>query len=143
MHQIFTEMKKLTLIFTAICALFLTSCENPAKSRIYTEEGSKLLLRYSEYKKAEETLTQAIKYDKNNFEAYYYRGCARVNAMSYDEAIADFEKAIELKPDYADAYFNLGRVYYIMHDEDKACENYKLAEKYGRPNLEDYLKRCN
>ena len=52
MHQIFTEMKKLTLIFTAICALFLTSCENPAKSRIYTEEGSKLLLRYSEYKKA-------------------------------------------------------------------------------------------
>ena len=143
MHQIFTEMKKLALIFTAICALFLTSCENPAKSRIYTEEGSKLLLRYSEYKKAEETLTQAIKYDKNNFEAYYYRGCARVNAMSYDEAIADFEKAIELKPDYADAYFNLGRVYYIMHDEDKACENYKLAEKYGRPNLEDYLKRCN
>lgn len=143
MHQIFTEMKKLTLIFTAICALFLTSCENPAKSRIYTEEGSKLLLRYSEYKKAEETLTQAIKYDKSNFEAYYYRGCARVNAMSYDEAIADFEKAIELKPDYADAYFNLGRVYYIMHDEDKACENYKLAEKYGRPNLEDYLKRCN
>ncbi|MBR5082593.1 MAG: tetratricopeptide repeat protein [Bacteroidales bacterium] len=136
-------MKKLTLIFTAICALFLTSCENPAKSRIYTEEGSKLLLRYSEYKKAEETLTQAIKYDKSNFEAYYYRGCARVNAMSYDEAIADFEKAIELKPDYADAYFNLGRVYYIMHDEDKACENYKLAEKYGRPNLEDYLKRCN
>ena len=143
MHQIFTEMKKLALIFTAICALFLTSCENPAKSRIYTEEGSKLLLRYSEYKKAEETLTKAIKYDKNNYEAYYYRGCARVNAMSYDEAIADFEKAVELKPDYADAYFNLGRTYYIMHDEDKACENYKMAEKYGRPNLEDYLKRCN
>ena len=136
-------MKKTALIFIAICALFLTSCENPAKSRIYTEEGSKLLLRYSEYKKAEETLTQAIKYDKSNFEAYYYRGCARVNAMSYDEAIADFEKAVELKPDYADAYFNLGRTYYIMHDEDKACENYKLAEKYGRPNLEDYLKRCN
>ena len=136
-------MKKLVWIFTAICALSLTSCENPAKSRLYTDEGSKQLLRYSEYKKAEETLTKAIKYDKSNFEAYYYRGCARVNAMSYDEAIADFEKAVELKPDYADAYFNLGRVYYIMHDEDKACENYKLAEKYGRPNLEDYLKRCN
>ena len=136
-------MKKLALIFTVLCTLFLTSCENPAKSRIYTDEGSKLLLRYSEYKKAEETLTKAIKYDKNNFEAYYYRGCARVNAMKYDEAIADFEKAIEIKPDYADAYFNLGRTYYMMHDEDKACENYKLAEKYGRPNLEDYLRRCN
>lgn len=136
-------MKKLALIFAFVCVLFLTSCENPAKSRLYTEEGSKQLLRYSEYKKAEETLTKAIKYDKSNFEAYYYRGCARVNAMKYDEAIADFEKAIELKTDYADAYFNLGRTYYIMHDEDKACEYYKLAEKYGRPNLEDYLRRCN
>lgn len=136
-------MKKLVWIFVAFCALFLASCENPAKSRIYTEEGSKLLQRYSEYKKAEETLTKAIKYDKSNFEAYYYRGCARLNAMKYDEAIADFEKAIELKPDYADAYFNLGRTYYIKHDEDKACEYYKLAEKYGRPNLEDYLRRCN
>ena len=143
MHQIFTEMKKLTLIFTAICALFLTSCENPAKSRIYTEEGSKLLLRYSEYKKAEETLTQAIKYDKSNYEAYYYRGCARVNAMNYDGAIADFEKAVELKPDYADAYFNMGKTYFLKNNEDKACECYKLAEKYGRPNLEDHLRRCN
>lgn len=136
-------MKRLALIFVALCALCLSSCENPAKSRIYVQEGEKLLLRYSEYKKAEETLTKAIKYDKNNFEAYYYRGCARVNAMKYDEAIADFEKAVELKPDYADAYFNLGRTYYMKHDEDKACEYYKLADKYGRPNLEDYLKRCN
>ena len=136
-------MKKLALVFVTLCALLLAGCENPAKSRIYTEEGSKQLLRYSDYKSAEETLTEAIRYDKNNFEAYYYRGCARVNAMKYDEAIADFEKAVELKPDYADAYFNLGRTYYIKHDEDKACEYYKLAEKYGRPNLEDYLKRCN
>lgn len=136
-------MKKLALIVTVLFALFLTSCENPAKSRILTEEGSKLLLRYSEFKKAEETLTEAIKYDKNNFEAYYYRGCARVNALKYNEAIADFEKAVELKPDYADAYFNLGRTYYMKHDEDKACEYYKLAEQYGRPNLEDFLKRCN
>ena len=136
-------MKKLALVFVTLCALLLAGCENPAKSRIYTEEGSKQLLRYSDYKTAEETLTEAIRYDKNNFEAYYYRGCARVNAMKYDEAIADFEKAVELKPDYADAYFNLGRTYYIKHDEDKACEYYKLAEKYGRPNLEDYLKRCN
>ena len=135
-------MKKTALAFITLLALFLTGCQNPAKSRVYTEEGAKLLLRYSQFKEAEETLTLAIKYDNNNFEAYYYRGCAKVNEQKYTEAVLDFEKAVELKPDYADAYFNLGRTYYLMNDEDKACEYYQLAAKYGRPNLEDYLKRC-
>lgn len=135
-------MKRLSLLFAFFAFLAITGCENPSKSRLYTEEGSKQLLRYSDFQKAEETLTKAIKYDKNNFEAYYYRGCAKINAMKYQEAIEDFLKAVEIKPDYADAYFNLGRTYYLIHNEDKACEYYKLADQYGRPNLEDYLKRC-
>ena len=137
------SMHKLTLILSTLFLLAFSSCENPAKSRIYTEEGAKLLLRYSKFDEAEEALTKAIQYDKNNFEAYYYRGCAKVNATKYKEAIADFEQAVELNPGYADAYFNLGNTYFLMHDEDKACEYYRLAEKYGRPNLEDHLKRCN
>ena len=135
-------MKRLTLLFAIITLFALTGCENPAKSRLYTEEGSKQLLRYSDFQKAEETLSKAIRYDKSNFEAYYFRGCAKVNALNYQGAIEDFQKAIELKPDYADAYFNLGRTYYLMNDQDKACEYYKLADKYGRPNLEDYIKNC-
>ena len=136
-------MKRIALLFVALCALLLVGCENPAKSRVYTEEGSKLLLSYSKFDEAEEILTKAIKYDKGNYEAYYYRGCARFNMREYEEAIADFEQAVALKHDYADAYFNMGRAYYLTHDEDKACENYKLAAQYGRPNLEDYLKRCD
>ena len=136
-------MKRIALIFAALFALFLTSCENPNKSRAFMDEGSKQLLRYSNFDEAEKLLTKAIRYDKQNYEAYYYRGCTRINAKQYQGAIADLEKAVELKPDYADAYFNLGKTYYLMHDEDKACEYYKLADQYGRPNLEDYLKRCN
>lgn len=136
-------MKRLMFLLSTVLLLGMNSCDNPSKSRVYTEEGSKLLLRYSKFEEAEETLTKAIKYDKHNFEAYYYRGCAKVNGQKYKEAIADFEKAVELKPDYADAYFNLGYTYFLMHEEDKACEYYRLADKYGRPNLEDHLRRCN
>lgn len=136
-------MRRLTLFVSIVLLLAMSSCENHGKSRLYTEKGSELLLRYSKFDEAEQTLTQAIKYDKNNVEAYYYRGCAKMNAKKYQEAVSDFEKAIELKPDYADAYFNLGRAYFLMHDEDRACEYYKLADQYGRPNLEDYLRRCN
>ena len=67
----------------------------------------------------------------------------QIHNNQIEGAVADFEQAVALKHDYADAYFNLGRTYYLMHDEDKACENYKLAAQYGRPNLEDYLKRCD
>ena len=83
-------MKRLIFLLSTVLLIAMMGCENPAKSRLYTEEGSKQLLRYSDYKKAEETLTEAIKYDKNNYEAYYYRGCAKVNAMKYQEAIEDF-----------------------------------------------------
>ena len=136
-------MKKIALIFTTICVLFLISCENPSKSRLYMDEGSKLMMRYSKYEEAEEAFTKAIKYDKGNYEAYYLRGCAKSNSRKYKEAIVDFEKAVELKPDYADAYFNIGNAYHLLNDEDSACEYYKLAQKYGRRNLEDHLRRCN
>lgn len=135
-------MKKLVLSLIALILFTVASCEDPNKSCQYMDEGAKLMLRYSKYDEAEEAFTKAIKYDKNNHEAYYYRGCAKVNATKYKDAIPDFEKAIELKPDYADAYFNLGRTYFLLNNEDKACEYYQLAE-YGRPNLDDYLKRCN
>ena len=120
----------------------LHSCQDPAKSRYYMDEGNKLMMNYGKYAEAEEAFGKAIKYDKNNYEAYYLRGCAKINAKKYQDAILDLEKAIELKPDYADAYFNIGRTYFLLNDEEKACEYYKLADKYGRPNLEDYLRKC-
>lgn len=135
-------MKKLTYLLIILFVAGLTACQDPAKSRAYMDKGNRLMMNYSKFDEAEEALTQAIKYDKNNYEAYYLRGCAKVNGQKYREALPDFEKAIELKPDYADAYFTMARVYTMLRDDDKACEYYRLADQYGRPNLEDYLRRC-
>ena len=135
-------MKRLTFLFIALIFMGLSSCQDPSKSRLYMDEGNKLMMNYGKYSEAVEAFDKAIKYDKNNYEAYYLRGCAKINAKQYKAAIIDFEKAIELKPDYADAYFNIGKTYYLLNDEEKACEYYKLADQYGRPNLEDYLRKC-
>ena len=86
-------MKRLTLILTALILFTISSCEDPNKSRQYMDEGAKLMLRYSKYEEAEEAFTKAIKYDKSNYEAFYYRGCAKVNATKYKDAIVDFEKS--------------------------------------------------
>lgn len=135
-------MKRLTFLLITLFFMSLYSCQDPAKSRYYMDEGNKLMMNYGKYAEAIEAFDKAVKYDKNNYEAYYLRGCAKTNAKKYKEAILDFEKAIELKPDYADAYFNIGKAYFILNDEEKACEYYKLADQYGRPNLEDYLRKC-
>jgi len=136
-------MNKLHLFLLIAFGFCLVGCQDPAKSRLSMDEGYKMMMNRSQLDEAIQAFDKAIQYDKDNYEAYYYRGCAKVNKKQYKEAITDFENAIELKPDYADAYFNIGRVYILLNDEEKACEYYKLAQKYGRPNLEDYLRRCN
>ena len=136
-------MKKLALILTVVCTLLLVSCQNPSKSRICMDEGNKLMMRYSQFEEAIEMFDKAIKFDKHNYEAYYLRGCAKVNAKKYGEALLDFQKAIDLKPDYADAYFNAGRTCFYINDYDMMCYYYKLAQQYGRENLDDLMRSCN
>ena len=46
---------------------------------------------------------------------------------NYAKAIEGYEKAIELKPDYASAYHNLGIVYRKQGNFDKSIESYEKA----------------
>ena len=124
------------------CVLFASCGSNVEKSRKAYDKGVELMFSYSKFAEAEEQFTLAIKYDKNNYEAYYYRGCAKLNMRQYQKAIPDFEKALEIRPNYADAEFSLGNTYFILNDHDMSCYYYKAAKRDGRPNMDDYLKAC-
>ena len=62
---------------------------------------------------------------------YYKQG-------QYEEAIAAYKKAIELKPDYDAAYANLGAVYYTQQKLDLAEEAYLKAIELS-PNDADVI----
>ena len=53
-------------------------------------------------------------------ETHYELGIAYKNSKMYTEAIAEFQKAIDLDPDFAAAYISLGEVYLEMGQLDDA-----------------------
>ena len=132
------------LIFACFAlALMMVSCgPNPEKSRIYLDKGIDYLYA-SQFDEAIGFFDKAIKCDGGNYEAYFYRGCAYSNNFRNDQAFKDWNKAIEIKPDYADPYFNIGLIYRRQNDYAMACYYFKLAEKHGRQNMEDYVKHCD
>jgi tetratricopeptide (TPR) repeat protein len=64
-----------------------------------------------------ELMKQAIELDPNNPTLFYNLGVVNAGQDKTEEAKGYYTKAIELKPDYADAYMNLAA---LILDEEKA-----------------------
>jgi tetratricopeptide (TPR) repeat protein len=65
--------------------------------------------------------------DTNKAVVYYNRGNAHDAKKSYPAAIADYDKAIELKPDLRPAYYNRGRALRINGQPELAVASYNKA----------------
>lgn len=74
-------------------------------------------------------------------EAQNTRGIAYCENGAYDKAIATFEKAIDLKPDYANAHYNQGIAYMKKGEVDKAWCAYHRAIQCKRNYAEAYNNR--
>jgi tetratricopeptide (TPR) repeat protein len=72
-------------------------------------------------------------------EFYLKRGEEFSGVHEYDRAIADYSTAIQLKPDYAEAYNDRGFAYYLKGDAERAIADYTRAIEL-RP---DYPKAYN
>ena len=60
--------------------------------------------------------------------AYHYRGVAKTNLGNYEEAILDFNKAIEIDPQLAEAYFHRGIAKAGLGKKDnKVLKDHKTA----------------
>ena len=69
-------------------------------------------------------------------EAYFSRGVQRTHKKSYKRAVLDFNKAIEINPDYLDSYLNRGIAYRNLKSYRKAIKDFNTCiEK--RKNFKD------
>ena len=73
-------------------------------------------------------------------EAYNHRGIAYDSKGQYDQAISDYNKALELNPMDALAYYNRGVAYYSRKDYDKAWDDVYKAQGLGFKINPGFLK---
>jgi tetratricopeptide (TPR) repeat protein len=62
----------------------------------------------------------------------YAQGVGKAWYGDSQGAIADFDKALNLKPDYANAFYERGNAYYNQGDLAAAISNYEAAQSAGR-----------
>jgi len=78
-------------------------------------------------------------------EEYYQRGQSFFSSKSGGKGadpIADFSKAIELKPDFYQAYFSRGLIYDCKGEKEKALSDYNKTIEINPKYVKAYLRRA-
>ncbi len=71
---------------------------------------------------------------------YFSRGTGFDQSKMYQEAIDAYEQSLKIKPDFADAYINLGIDYYELGKYEKAINAFKQAIRIKPDLLSAYNK---
>ncbi|MDH3828612.1 MAG: tetratricopeptide repeat protein, partial [Desulfobacterales bacterium] len=75
--------------------------------------------------------------------AFHLRGLAREMAGDDDEALKDFNKAIEIDSEYGAAYYSRASLLTKMGREDSALEDMKMVSQLSNHNIESFANENN
>lgn len=94
--------------------------------------GLKLAEKYlatGQIPQAQELLSAVIARFPRNATGHFLNGVARLMSDRPDEAVTCFQSALELKPDYAMARYNLGQARLRQGDDAAALEQFRIATR--------------
>ena len=83
------------------------------------------------YEAAVTDCDSAIKLDTENPYCYHTRGVAKAKLDDYNGALDDFSKTVDLKPDFAKAYYNRAVMKKVLRQKRAAKADFKKAEELG------------
>lgn len=87
------------------------------------------LMDINYYEKANEDLTNALRLNRNNAYAYFYRGASSLLLGKFMDAVSDFSEAIKFDTMDFDAYLGLAIAYYKINDTAKAKANFERSNE--------------
>lgn len=91
----------------------------------------KTIMRNRDWQNQDNLWLAAEKTSPSSYQNHNNLGDLYARQKEYEKSVEEFKKAIELKPDYADAYHNLANVYHQTGRDDLAQENYKKAIEFN------------
>jgi tetratricopeptide (TPR) repeat protein len=118
--------------------------EFPSSYSLLIDEAN-IYYKAGDNAKFKERLEEAIRLNPTEPTLYYNVGVMNMDQKNIDEAIKNFEKAIELKPDYADAYNNIGAAIIekaapIIDEMNKSLADFKKYDKLQVQQFDIYRK---
>ena len=102
--------------------------QNPSQTFLYVTAGD-FCLKHNLNKDAEDIFGKAISQNESHLHLYNRLGIALRKQKKYEEAIANYTKAIKIRPDDANLIYNLAKAHFMKGDELAAIE--KLKEAFG------------
>ncbi len=96
----------------------LSEIERLKQQLTQTQDENEKMIIQNEYNESSNQLTA---------EDWFQKGYNSFEIEEYDKAIECFQKAIEIHPDFAEAYYNMGTVYHYKGNYDRAIECYHKA----------------
>ena len=101
-----------------------------------------LYQKESKWEKALSAYDKAIHLAQNNAKAYNNRGVVKTVFNRFEEAIKDYDKAIDLRPDFLhQVYYNRGNAKYSLKQYESALEDYNVAIGLKPDYAEAYSSR--
>lgn len=89
-----------------------------------------------DFEKAEHAYNYVLLLDEQNFVAHFSRGLLYMDLDRYEDALADFDAALEVNPQSDQVEFNRARAFFALNQPEPALESLEII--FGRslePNL--------
>lgn len=96
--------------------------------------GEKLL------NEAEVELTKALALKNDFFEALYFRGVVYLLLGRIDDGESDLERVVKIKPDLAEAHYNLACLYAVKNNHELSYASLDKALTYGFNDVDHLLR---
>jgi protein O-GlcNAc transferase len=92
----------------------------------------------AQYARSTRYLEKALFYDKEDACIYYNLASSYISFNKIEEAIQLYQKAIELRPSFAEAHYNLGNIYAQSQQLSKAECCYRQAAQYQQEHAQTF-----